>query len=251
MNEPVSRSEQARQFYNAAATATTDFCFMNYGYAPLSAELAGSSEPERFCLQLYRHLLGDIDLTGKRVVEVSCGRGGGAAHVAATYKPREYMGIDISEKNVALALQRFGDVPGLRFEVGNAEALPLPSKVCQALINVEASHLYDNPLQFFSEAWRVLDSGGTFFHADLTWKDKDPARLIEAAGFSLDFVEDISNNVREALELDSERREQIVMSFPEPMRENFRDWSGVKGHRAHRRLETGEWVYRCIRAIKR
>ena len=34
-----SRSEQARQFYNAAASASQDFAFMNYGYAPLSAEL--------------------------------------------------------------------------------------------------------------------------------------------------------------------------------------------------------------------
>jgi ubiquinone/menaquinone biosynthesis C-methylase UbiE len=251
LNTPVSRGEQARQFYNAAATASTDFCFMNYGYAPLSAELANSQEPERYCLQLYRHLLGAVDLIGKRVVEVSCGRGGGAAHVTSTYRPLEYLGLDISEKNVELARQRFGSVPGLRFEVGNAEALPLTSNVCQALINVEASHLYDNPLQFFSEAWRVLASGGTFFHVDLSWKDKDPAKLIEAAGFTLMYVEDITHNVRHALELDSDRREQIVMSFPEQLRADFRDWSGVKGHRAHRRLETGEWQYCLTRAVKK
>ena len=250
MNAPASRSEQARQFYNAAANTSTDFCFMNYGYAPLSAELAGSAEPERYCLQLYRHLLGDVNLSGKHVVEVSCGRGGGAAHVAATYRPQQYMGIDISEKNVDLARQRFGTVPGLSFEVGNAEALPLPSNACQALINVEASHLYDNPLQFFSEAWRVLDSGGTFFHVDLTWKDKDPSKLIEAAGFSLAYIEDITDNVRQALELDSERREQIVMSFPEQLRADFRDWSGVKDFRAYNRLKNGEWVYRITRASR-
>ena len=86
MSAPAeSRNEQARQFYNTAATASTDFAFMNYGYAPLSAELAGTPEPEKYCLQLYRRLLGDADLRGKKVVEVSCGRGGGAAHVAATY----------------------------------------------------------------------------------------------------------------------------------------------------------------------
>jgi ubiquinone/menaquinone biosynthesis C-methylase UbiE len=250
LNAPASRSEQARQFYNAAANTTTGFCFMNYGYAPLSTELANSAEPERYCLQLYRHLLGDADLTGKSVVEVSCGRGGGAAHVSSTYRPLQYMGIDISEKNVDLARQRFGAVPGLSFEVGNAEALPLQSNACQALINVEASHLYDNPLQFFSEAWRVLDTGGTFFHVDLTWKDKDPSKLIEAAGFSLAYIEDITDNVRQALELDSDRREQIVMSFPEQLRADFRDWSGVKGYRAHQRLVTGEWKYICTRAIK-
>ena len=84
-----SRSEQARQFYNAAATTSTDFSFMNYGYAPLSADLEGTAEPERYCLQLYRHLFGNVDLRGKKVVEVSCGRGGGAAHVARHLSARE------------------------------------------------------------------------------------------------------------------------------------------------------------------
>jgi SAM-dependent methyltransferase len=251
LNAPASRSEQARQFYNAAATTTTDFCFMNYGYAPLSAELAGSTEPERYCLQLYRHLVGDVSLAGKRVVEVSCGRGGGAAHVASTYQPLQYMGIDISEKNVELARRRFGAVPGLRFELGNAEALPLPSNVCQVVINVEASHLYDNPLQFFSEAWRVLDQGGTFLHVDLAWQDKDPSKLIEAAGFSLTSVEDITAHVVQALEADSDRREQIVLGFPDSMRTDFRDWSGVKGYRAHKRLVSGEWKYCCTRAVRK
>ena len=121
-----SRSEQARQFYDAAATASTDFAFMNYGFAPLSAELANSAEPEKYCLQLYRQLLGGADLRGKKVVEVSCGRGGGAAHVAATYQPASYLGIDISERNLGLATQRFSGVSTLTFQQGNAEALPLP-----------------------------------------------------------------------------------------------------------------------------
>ncbi len=249
MNAPAdSRSEQARQFYNAAATASTDFAFMNYGYAPLSAELAGSTEPEKYCLQLYRQLLGPVDLRGKKVVEVSCGRGGGAAHVAGTYQPASYLGIDISERNLTLAKQRFSKVPSLTFQVGNAEALPLPDQSCDALVNVEASHLYDNPARFFAEAFRLLKKGGMFFHVDLAWKDKDPPAMIAAAGFKVASVEDITQNVVQALELDSVRREAIVMSFPEHLRKDFRDWSGVKDYRAYNRLKTGEWVYRITRA---
>ena len=207
MSVPVeSRNEQARQFYNAAATTSTDFAFMNYGYAPLSAELQGSKEPEKYCLQLYRRLLGNADLRGRKVVEVSCGRGGGAAHVAATYQPASYLGIDISEKNLALAMQRFSGVSALTFQVGNAEALPLPDASCDALLNVEASHLYDNPARFFAEAFRVIKPGGTFFHVDLAWKDKDPPAMIAAAGFRIAEVEDITANVVTALDLDSVRR---------------------------------------------
>jgi ubiquinone/menaquinone biosynthesis C-methylase UbiE len=247
MNAPATRGEQARQFYNAAAATSTDFAFMNYGYAPLAADLEGTAEPEKYCLQLYRRLLGDVDLRGRKVVEVSCGRGGGAAHVAATYQPASYLGIDISEKNLALATQRFAGVSSLSFQVGNAEALPLPDASCDALLNVEASHLYDNPARFFAEAFRVVKPGGTFFHVDLAWKDKDPPAMIAAAGFQIASVEDISKNVVQALDLDSVRREAIVMSFPENMRNDFRDWSGVKGFRAYNRLLNGEWIYRITR----
>ena len=245
-----SRNEQARQFYNAAGTISTDFSFMNYGFAPLSAELSGSAEPEKYCLQLYRQLIGATLLQGKRVVEVSCGRGGGAAHVATTFHPASYLGIDISENNLALAAKRFADVKNLRFQQGNAEALPLEGGSADVVLNVEASHLYDSPTKFFGEVHRVLIPGGRFLHVDLHWQDKDPPAMIAAAGFKVDEVVDITQNVVQALELDSVRREAIVMTFPEHMRNDFRDWSGVKGFRAYNRLKNGEWLYRVTRATR-
>ncbi len=249
MNGPgESRSEQARRFYNAFASASEDFALMNYGYAPLSTELADSSEPERYCLQLYRRLLLNADLRGKKVVEVSCGHGGGAAYVADTYRPASYLGIDISERNVGLATQRFSRLTSLSFQAGNAEALPLPDASCDALINVEASHLYDNPARFFTEALRVLMTGGMFFHVDLAWKDKYPPGMIAAAGFKVHEIEDITSNVVRALDLDDARREAIAMSLPEGLRKDFRDWSGIKDFRAYNRLRSGEWIYRITRS---
>jgi ubiquinone/menaquinone biosynthesis C-methylase UbiE len=247
---PESRNEQARRFYNAAGTISTDFSFMNYGYAPLSAELADSREPEKYCLQLYRRLVGGTPLRGKRVVEVSCGRGGGAAHVATSFAPADYLGIDISEQNLALAGARFPEVKNLRFQRGNAEALPLADASVDVLLNVEASHLYDNPARFFAEVHRVLVPGGRFLHVDLAWKDKDPPGMISAAGLEVDEVEDITANVVQALDLDSGRREALVATFPENMRKDFRDWSGVKDFRAYNRLKTGEWIYRITRASR-
>jgi ubiquinone/menaquinone biosynthesis C-methylase UbiE len=253
VNSPApapSRNEQARQFYDAAGSISTDFAFMNYGYAPLSAELAGSTEPEKYCLQLYRRLIGATGLRGKRVVEVSCGRGGGAAHVATSFQPASYLGIDISEKNLGLASARFPGVSNLKFQQGNAEALPLPDASVDVVLNVEASHLYDNPAKFIGEVHRVLVPGGRFLHVDLAWKDKDPPGMIAAAGFTVNEVEDITANVVLALELDSVRREAIVQTFPEAMRKDFRDWSGVKDFRAYNRLKNGEWVYRITRATR-
>jgi ubiquinone/menaquinone biosynthesis C-methylase UbiE len=243
-----SRNEQARQFYNAAGTISTDFSFMNYGFAPLSAELTSSAEPEKYCMQLYRELIGDTQLSRKRVVEVSCGRGGGAAHVARSFQPASYLGVDISENNLALAAKRFADVKNLRFQQGNAEALPLEAGSADVVLNVEASHLYDSPPAFFAEVRRVLVPGGRFLHVDLHWQDKDPPAMIAAAGFRVDEVADITKNVVQALEEDSDRREALVLTFPEAMRKDFRDWSGVKDFRAYNRLKNGEWLYRITRA---
>ena len=105
-----------------------------------------------------------------------------------------------------------------------------------------------NPARFFAEAFRVVKPGGTFFHVDLAWKDKDPPAMIAAAGFQIASVEDITKNVVQALDLDSVRREAIVMSFPENMRNDFRDWSGVKGFRAYNRLLNGEFLTPTTRA---
>ena len=74
--------------------------------------------------------------------------------------------------------------------------------------------------------------------------------MIAAAGFQIASVEDITKNVVLALDLDSVRREAIVMSFPEHMRNDFRDWSGVKDFRAYNRLVNGEWLYRITRATR-
>ena len=250
MSAPATRGEQARQFYNAAATTATDFLVHELRVRAADPGARQSAEPERYCLQLYRHLLGDAQLVGKRVVEVSCGRGGGAAHLARVYQPREYIGIDISEENVALASRRFAGAANLRFMAGNAESLPLEDGSCDALMNVEAAHLYDDPAKFFREAFRVLAPGATLFHADLAWKDKDPAAIIGTAGFKMQSVEDITPQ-RAALARGGQRSARSHRGeVSARAATDFRDWSGVKGFRAYNRLASGEWIYRAIRATR-
>jgi SAM-dependent methyltransferase len=244
---PESKSENARRFYDLTALAADDFYFMNYGYAAGDAVL--SEGGEGFCLHLYRHLIYGADLGGKRVLEVSCGRGGGAASIATEYRPSELVGVDFSENNLRLARSRFATVPGLRFLAGRAERLPFGPGSVDAVINVEASHLYDDVDGFLAEVRRVLRPAGQFFYADLCWANVDAAQLICNAGFSIASQEDITDGVVRALELDSDRREGIVRNnIPEGMQQDYRNWSGVKGYRAYNRFVSREWVYRVIRA---
>jgi SAM-dependent methyltransferase len=253
MNDPLeSRSEKARVFYDAAAAVTGDLSFMNYGYAPLSPLPGENSGPEQCCLDLYRRLIGDADLRRQQVLEVSCGRGGGAAYVMDGYRPANLVGVDISERNIDIAARRFAGVNGLSFEAGKAEKLPFAHGSFDAVLNVEASHLYDDHARFFAEVYRVLRPRGRFFYADLFWSNSDPLRVITEAGLDVTSSEDITENVLQSLELDSARREQLVSgSIPEHLQHDYRDWSGIKGHRAYNRFATREWIYRCVRAERR
>ncbi len=246
---PESKSEKARAFYDATAGSSTDFVFMNYGYAAEGMPVAEPGEPERYCQQLYRHVVGSTPLAGRRLLEVSSGRGGGAAFMMAAFRPARLAGVDISEQNVAIARQRAAGIPGLSFETGRAEKLPCADASFDAVVNVEASHLYDDHPKFFAEVRRVLVPGGRFLYADLFWANNEPERLIQEAGLAVMESEDITANVVRALDLDTDRRERIVTSGILPaLQQDYRNWAGVKGFRAYNRFASREWVYRCIRA---
>jgi hypothetical protein len=72
-----------------------DVVFFNFGYEedpPMALPLAAFDEPNRFCIQLYHRTATHADLTGKRVLEVSCGHGGGASYLVRTSRPAFYTG---------------------------------------------------------------------------------------------------------------------------------------------------------------
>lgn len=264
MPDKSTKSEAARAHYDQAAESAPDFTVMNYGFSDESdqdrADTAGGQRPigestgralpsivsagerEFYCLRLYEHAVRDTELSGRDVLEVSCGRGGGAAFLARSFSPRRYVGIDLSEQNVRLAQVR-ESAANLEFEVGDAEALAAPDASFDVVVNIEASHLYDDRKAFFSEVHRVLKPGGRFCYVDGCWRGDDLEPDLRAAGFELLERRDITRNVLRALRLDSARREAIVDAMPQALQEQFKDWSGVVGHRAFRRFEQGETLY--------
>ena len=243
--EPMS--DHVRALYDQAAQLLPGASLMNYGYAPESISSPDDLSPEGFCLELYRRVSGGA-LGGLQVLEVSCGRGGGAFFLMTTFQPASLVGIDLSEKNIELARQRYKDVEGLTFQAGWAEDLEFADRSFDAVLSVEASHLYSDRARFFAEVSRVLRPGGLFLYADLFDSDTDPESVIAGTGLRLQESEDITRNVLRALDLDSGRRERIMEAgVPRPLWQRFRDWAGIKGHRNYNRFASGEWVYRRFR----
>ena len=57
---------------------------------------------------------------------------------------------------------------------GDAQNLPFPDESFDAVINVEASHIYPNFERFLGEVARVLRPGGHFLYADFRNRDGIP-----------------------------------------------------------------------------
>lgn len=237
-----TRSERVAEYYDYAATYVPEFTVLNYGFSSDPEHTALSpDEPEFYCLRMYEHTLGNLPLAGMEVLEISCGRGGGASFVMRQHRPKRYVGIDVSEENIRMARER--DV-GPEFVIGNAQAIDFPDACFDVAINVESSHLYEDRTRFFSEVYRVLRPGGRFCYADGCWADDDCTQELLDAGFLLQARLEITQNVIRSLRLDNARRSALFDAIPDiSLRLKCKDWGGLVGYRAYRRFAEGRTRY--------
>ena len=190
--------------------------FINLGYAGLetthTTTLSPEDEASRYSIQLYDYLFQFCDSKGKDVLEVGCGRGGGAGFLYKTYRPESYLGIDFAKANIAFC-NSVHTGNGLRFEVGRAESLAVPDCSKDIIINVESSHCYTSPAFFFKEVHRILKPGGMFLFADIRGdrltSSYQTVTMLEEQFKALEDMSlidrtDITNNVMRSLELAGE-----------------------------------------------
>jgi ubiquinone/menaquinone biosynthesis C-methylase UbiE len=209
--------------------------FMNYGYESLNGHipipLEDQDEINRYCIQLYDHVVQNVDLLNKDVLEVGSGRGGGASYISRYYKPRTYTGLDISSSVIKFCNRHY-DVEGLSFIKGSSQNQPFPDKSFDALVNVESARCYGNLEGFFREVKRVLRPGGYFLFADVVDKGEIGSirnKLIKC-GFNTEKEEEITANVVRALEKDTGRREKLVEDkIPGFLQKSFIAFAGAQG----------------------
>ncbi len=223
--------------------------FMNYGFAELEGtklELAPRFEVHRCAVQLYHHVLSHAAVRGKDVLEIGCGRGGGASYAAANLHPRRYVGLDINKTAIAFDRRFYGEQKNLEFIAGDAHALPFGGDAFDVAVNVESSHHYRDLSAFLGEVHRVLKPGGTFLMACFPRKN-ELSLLREPLGrsrFTCVLEEDITPNVLRALEIDSARREDAIGRLcPAPLRTFGREFAGVRGSELYESFASGKRRY--------
>ena len=227
----------------------------NYGYAP--AETTG---PERFQLQMYAELAKPHLAKAKAakhtdLLEVSCGQGGGLAHLVGSWpSPITAIGMDKSENAVASCRKSHALVEHLSFVQGDALAIPFAAGSFDVVVNVEASGDYGNYEKFFSEVHRVLRKSGVFLYTDTS-----KARLVEStkqalaeAGFKTNF-RDIAANVVAASIEDTPRRRALIKTrvpfiYRWLIRDAFEDYAAVEGSRRLEKLKNGRLAYLMTKA---
>ncbi len=124
-------------------------------------------------------VVGDLDLAGKRVLDIGCGAGGPTITLAARHDAGLVVGIDVEEPGRAAA-QALVDRHGLgdRVEIRLVEPGPLP--FANAMFDIVFSkdliiHITDKDA-LAAEAFRVLCPGGWFIASDwLMSHDGEPS----------------------------------------------------------------------------
>jgi SAM-dependent methyltransferase len=250
---PALRPRLWRWWYDALARRDQagELLLMNFGFddgTPL--ELSSALEPYRYPLQLYERVASAAALEGNAVLEVGCGRGGGAAFLVRRHRPASYLGVDLSPEAIAWCRQQHHE-SGLRFAEGHADALPADDASVDAVLNVESSHCYPSMPDFLREVRRVLKPEGRFAFCDLRSSKGWEQTRGEFADAGLHIIEEecINDAVLRALDkVAPQRDERIDARVPRPWRRMFRDFVGVRGGALYGMLKDGRLRYMRVLA---
>jgi 2-polyprenyl-3-methyl-5-hydroxy-6-metoxy-1,4-benzoquinol methylase len=114
-------------------------------------------------LLVRRHLRPEIDLAGRRVLEIGCGRGGFSCWLAGRPQPpRELIAADFSDTAVSkgrdFALGK--GVSGISWRVADIQQLPFEDASFDTVISCETIEHVPEPGRAVRELARVLHPGG-------------------------------------------------------------------------------------------
>jgi ubiquinone/menaquinone biosynthesis C-methylase UbiE len=222
---------------------------LNYGYAYPDGAMRipdTGNASEKYSLQLYHHVATGVSLAGKCVLEVGCGRGGGASYIARHLHPREMVGVDIVAPAIGFAQRHYAAQNNLRFEVADAHRLPFEDDSFDAVVNIESAQHYRDVGRFLSEVRRVLKPGGHLLIAYFEDPGKGvfPRQALAQSGLHQMREEDITEGVVRAMDLDSSRRRRLAQKLsPSILRKLAVEFSGVRGTDLYNDFASGNFPY--------
>lgn len=256
------KAAQAENFDNlndvvAGSAFDKHLRFFNFGYRPLDGEpvagpTLGALFPNRDSAQLLFEVVGPTDLTGARVLEVGCGRGGNLWLLRRSYDVAHVIGVDIAHKSVAFCRDAMPD-DDASFLHGDAEQVPVGSNLADAIISVETSCTYPDIEAFFRDVARILRVGGQFLYTDLIDHELLPAfvAVLEGLGLERTFQRDITPNVNASRRARAERQKLAFGDHDTGDEATMAEFVGQTGSRLFDYLSGEERSYTILRFTKR
>lgn len=115
------------------------------------------AHPRTFWEHVSRYRFAKDFARGKRVLDIACGEGYGAAALAKA-GAASVVGVDLAPEVCERARLKYG----LDARPGDARAIPLPDRSVDLVVSFETIEHVDDPAAFVREAARVLVPEGTF-----------------------------------------------------------------------------------------
>ncbi|KAB8314375.1 methyltransferase domain-containing protein [Tolypothrix campylonemoides VB511288] len=94
------------------------------------------------------------------VLDVACGTGEFERLLLAEYSSQQIVGVDISEKMLAIAKLKCSAYPQVSFQTASASALPFDNDSFDVIVSANSFHYFDDPLAALKEMRRVLKPDG-------------------------------------------------------------------------------------------
>lgn len=267
-----------KYFDHLAASCGLDVHCMNYGFdgedmpeVPAHAAkwlggAAGGKDAKKLgvidtaSFQLYLHLVKDLDLANKDVLEVSSGKGGGLAALCAMHpKAKSFTGIDLCAANVVRCNKDFHSHPGkLTFREGDAMS-EVGTSCADVILNVEASHCYPSRAEFFKVVFAALRPGGVFCWTDFVHLEqtvhKPTVQLcrqwLKEAGFELTRDECVTGGVLRAMEKTTDAKvEMLKARVPSYALDVTKYFAATQDSGMYKNFADGSVRYHMFRAVK-
>lgn len=229
-------------------TINLGFDDAKYATPEMDKTFEGLHLSTRLQLQLYHCVATGgnqhIDLQGKEVLEIGCGRGGGSSFIAKTFKPKQLTCVDLSSEGIAYCQKKWSE-ENLRFMIGDSQNLPFPDASFDIILNVESSHCYPKFLDFLMQVSRVLKDGGKFCYCDIsTFKAVAELRMyLPQLGLSIVEEQTITPQVLSSLQKMSAARASALKRFPFFLHSALANVVGQPGSLTYNNLQSKEWIY--------
>ena len=234
-------------WYLSLIDKNADIIFMNYGYSKDNnkIELEETDEKNRYSIQLYHLVATGVDIEGKDILEVGCGRGGGLSYINRYLSPNFATGVDLSKKAINFCKKNYS-TERIKFLQANAQKLNFQKDSFDIVINIESSHRYSRIDLFMDKVYRILKPGGFFLFADF-------GNNLEIEKLNTQFVksnlkivksENITDNVIEALYLAAPDREKLIREILPKFFQNLgRNFAAMEGSSTYNSFLTKQFEY--------